>query len=67
MRSVRQAALLVFLAVTVQFLPAKTPRYSMDEAVAAALERNPDVAIARKKVEAAKGVVIQAHGNGPFP
>ena len=60
MRLVRQAVVVLFLAVTVQFLPARTPRYSMDEAVATALETNPDVTIARKKVEAAKGGVIQA-------
>lgn len=66
MRFVRQAVVLLFLAGTVQFLPAKAPRYSMDEAVAAALENNPDVAIARKKVEAAKGGLIQAR-SGSLP
>jgi outer membrane protein len=60
MRLVRQAVCLLFLAVTVQSLPASPPSYSMDEAVAAALERNPDVAIARKKVEAARGGLMQA-------
>jgi outer membrane protein len=60
MRLVRQAVGLLFLAVTVQSLPASPPSYSMDEAVASALERNPDVAIARKKVEAARGGLIQA-------
>src|SRR3954470_8959098 len=60
MRVVRQAVGLLFLAVTVQSLPASPPPYSMDEAVASALERNPDVAIARKKVEAARGGLMQA-------
>src|SRR3954466_2819618 len=60
MRLVRQAVCLLFPAGTVQSLPASPPSYSMDEAVAAALERNPDVAIARKKVEAARGGLMQA-------
>jgi outer membrane protein TolC len=60
MRSARQAVVVLFFVMSVQLLPARTPRYSMDEAVAAALDGNPDVAIARKKVEAARGGVIQA-------
>jgi len=60
MRLVRQTFGLLFLLVTLPVLPAASPSYSIDQAVAAALERNTDVAIARKKVEAARGGVMQA-------
>src|SRR4051812_33256532 len=60
MRAVRQTVAVLFLGVTVQILPAASSSYSMDEAVAVALDRNPDVIIARKKLEAARGGVIQA-------
>ena len=36
------------------------PSYTLEQAVALAEEKNPDVAIARKKVEAARGEVIEA-------
>ena len=59
MRSVRQAIGLLFLALAVQSAPAAPDFYSMDEAVAAADAHNPDVAIARRKVDAARGGLIQ--------
>ena len=39
---------------------AGTPNYDVDQAVALAQTQNPDIAIARKKVEAARGGVIEA-------
>lgn len=60
MRLVRQAVSLLFLIFAPQIAVAAPVSYSMDEAVAAADEHNPDVAIARKKVEAARGGLIQA-------
>lgn len=60
MRSVRQAVGLLFLSFTAHALAGSSDSFSVDEAVAAANAGNPDVAIARKKVEAAKGGLIQA-------
>ena len=60
MRSVRQVVSLLFLAFAAQIAAAAPVSYSMDQAVATANERNPDIAIARKKVEAAKGGLITA-------
>jgi outer membrane protein TolC len=60
MRFVRQAVSLLFLILAAQITAAAPTSYSIDEAVAAADQHNPDVAIARKKVEAARGGVIQA-------
>jgi outer membrane protein len=60
MQFVRQAIGLLFLVLAVQVLPAAPDSYSIDEAVAAADAHNPDVAIARKKVEAARGGLITA-------
>ena len=60
MRLVRQAFVLLFLVLAGQ-VPAAAPQsYSIDQAVAEANAHNPDVAIARKKVEAARGGLIQA-------
>ena len=60
MQFVRQAIGLLFLVLAVQVLPAAPDSYSIDEAVAAADAHNPDVAIARKKVEASRGGLITA-------
>ena len=60
MRLVRQAVSLLFLTFAAQIAAAAPVSYSMDQAVATAHERNPDIAIARKKVEAARGGLIQA-------
>ena len=60
MRSVRQAVRLLFLIFAARIAVAGPSPYSIDQAVAAANEHNPDVAIARKKVEAARGGLIQA-------
>src|SRR5207248_3307419 len=60
MRLVRQAVIMLFLVATVPFCGAGTPTYSIEEAVEAANSNNSDVAIARKKVEAARGGLIQA-------
>src|SRR5499427_7141475 len=47
------------LAVSSQFVEA-LPAYSVEEAVALAQERNPDILIAQKKVTAARGGFIEA-------
>src|SRR3954470_5953553 len=60
MQLVRQVVGLLFLVLAVQILPAAPDSYTIDEAVAAADAHNPDVAIARKKVEAARGGLITA-------
>ena len=65
MRLVRQAVSVLFLISAAEITVAAST-YSIDQAVAAAYERNPDVAIARKKVEAAKGGLIQAR-SGKLP
>src|SRR5690349_12242493 len=60
MRSVRHAVRLLFLIFAAQIAAAAPSPYSIDQAVAVANEHNPDIAIARKKVEAARGGLIQA-------
>jgi outer membrane protein len=55
----RAVALSLALGVT-GTVRAATPSYSLDQAVALAEEKNPEIAIARKKVEAARGEVIEA-------
>src|SRR5205085_4769252 len=60
MRFVRQAVRLLFLIFAARIAAGAPGFYSLDEAVAAANEHNPDVAIARKKLEAARGGLIQA-------
>ncbi|HEY4282573.1 MAG TPA: TolC family protein [Chthoniobacterales bacterium] len=60
MQFVRQAVGLLFLVLAVEVLPAAPDSYSVEEAVADADAHNPDVAIARKKVEAARGGLITA-------
>ncbi len=53
-------ALLLFLFWRPDFSRAALPSYSLEEAVAYARQQNPDIAIARKKLEAARGGVIEA-------
>ncbi|HET9417971.1 MAG TPA: TolC family protein, partial [Chthoniobacterales bacterium] len=55
-RAVALSSLLV-LAGTSRAAP---PSYNLEQAVALAQEKNPEIAIARKKVEAARGEVIEA-------
>ena len=52
-------ALLVVLALPLS-LHAATPLYSIEEAVALAQTQNPEIGIARKKIEAARGDLITA-------
>lgn len=52
------AALIAFVLAAP--LPAATPVYNIEQAVALADAQNPDVAIARKKIEAARGDLISA-------
>ena len=49
--------LILALALT-DVLQAATPDYSIEEAVTRAQAQNPDIAIARKKVQAARGGLI---------
>jgi outer membrane protein TolC len=49
----------IFSLTTLQALAA-TPRYTIEEAIEAARAHNPDVAIAQKKVQAARAGVIEA-------
>ena len=51
--------LILALALT-GVLQAATPDYSIEEAVTRAQAQNPDIAIARKKVQAARGGLIEA-------
>jgi outer membrane protein len=48
------------LALTTAPAPAATPRYTIDQAVQVARAKNPDVAIAQKKVDAARGGLVEA-------
>src|SRR4051812_17748483 len=55
------AALLSLVALSVTTHSSAGARlYSMDEALTVAREQNPEVAIARKKLEAARGGLIEA-------
>jgi len=60
MRLGARLALLLFLFTRPDISRAALPSYSLDEAVAYARQQNPDIAIARKKLEAARGGVIEA-------
>jgi outer membrane protein len=53
-------ALLLFLFARPGISWAAVPSFSLDEAVAYACQQNPDIVIARKKLEAARGGVIEA-------
>src|SRR5438105_6550341 len=55
----RVVAYLIIFALPVP-LPAATPTYSSEEAVALAQAQNPEIAIARKQVQAARGGLIEA-------
>ncbi len=59
----RSAPVLVFLAFAGLFacaLEAAAPRYQLDDLVSLAQAQNPEIAIARKKVEAARGGQLEA-------
>ena len=49
-----------FLALTISTALATTSRYTIEQAVAVARTHNPDVAIAQKKVQAARGGLVEA-------
>ena len=48
------------LASTIALAFAQTPHYAMEDAIRVAQAHNPEVAIARKKVEAARGGLVEA-------
>ena len=56
---IRAVALLIIFALPAP-LRAATPAYSMEEAVALAQAQNPEIAIARKKIQAARGGLVEA-------
>jgi len=56
---IRAVALLIIFALPAP-LRAATPAYSIDEAVALAQAQNPEIAIARKKIQAARGGLVEA-------
>ena len=60
MRPGFRLALLLFLFMQPDIGRAASPTYSLDQAVALARQQNPDIAIARKKLEAARGGVVEA-------
>src|SRR5437660_41787 len=55
----RAVALLIIFALPAP-LRGATPDYSIEEAVALAQAENPEIAIARKKIEAARGGLVEA-------
>ncbi|MGI8482443.1 MAG: TolC family protein [Chthoniobacterales bacterium] len=60
MRLGAQIAPFAFLFVLATRSLHAAPGYTVEEAVALALKQNPDIAIARKQVEAARGGVVEA-------
>ena len=56
----RAVGLSILLACSGKASGGDTPSYTLDQAVAMAEEKNPEIIIARKKVEAARGGVIEA-------
>src|ERR1700676_4172062 len=60
MRRVGLSFLLILSLALTGGLQAEAPNYGEKEAVALAQEQNPDIAIARKKVQAARGGLIEA-------
>ena len=60
MRPGFRLALLLFLFMQPDIGRAASPTYSLDQAVALARQQNPDIAIARKKLEAARGGIVEA-------
>jgi outer membrane protein len=48
------------LALTISPAPAATPHYTIEQAIQVAHTHNPDVAIAQKKVQAARGGLVEA-------
>ena len=48
------------LGLTIAALAAETPRYTIEEAIRVARAHNPDVAIAEKKVQAARAGLVEA-------
>src|ERR1700676_1219173 len=60
MRRVGLSFLLILSLALTGGLQAEAPNYGEKEAVALAQAQNPDIAIARKKVQAARGGLIEA-------
>jgi outer membrane protein len=60
MRASLVAVVVAVAAIALHPFPARAATYDVDQAVALALEQNPDLAVARKKVEAARGGMVEA-------
>jgi outer membrane protein len=60
MRLISRLALSLFICVLPRVGFTALPTYSLEQAVTLAHRQNPDIAIARKKLEAARGGVIEA-------
>ena len=60
MRSVFRLALLVLVALPSIALVRGAPRYTIDDVVRLAQAQNPEIAIARKKIQAARGGQVEA-------
>ncbi|SRR5581483_9702366 len=60
MRASLVAVVVAVAAIVTRPSPAAAATYDVDQAVTLAIAQNPDLAIARKKVEAARGGVIEA-------
>lgn len=60
MRSVLRLALLVLVALPSIALVRGAPRYAIDDVVRLAQAQNPEIAIARKKIQAARGGQVEA-------
>ena len=48
------------LALTIVSAPGATPHYTIEQAIRVAQTHNPDIAIAQKRVEAARGGLVEA-------
>ena len=60
MRSVFRLALLVLVALPAPGLARGAPHYTIDDVVRLAQAQNPEIAIARKKIQAARGGQVEA-------
>src|SRR5258708_1252558 len=60
MRRERWTLLLILALALTDMVQAATPNYGVEEAVTLAQAQNLDIAIARKKVQAARGGLIEA-------
>ena len=60
MRLVFEAVVSLVIVASAGALQAAAPNYTMEQAVALAQTQNPDIAVARQKLKAARGGLIEA-------